>query len=53
MTDKKPALLEFLEGKGITLQSLVDCALEMYVPHPGIETPEKAMVLLLEEFLTH
>ena len=51
MTDKKPALLEFLEKKGITLQSLVDCALEMYVPHPGIETQEKAAALLREEFL--
>ncbi len=33
------------------MQSLIDCALEMYVPHPGIETPEKATAMLTEEFL--
>ncbi len=51
MTNKTPALLEFLEQKGITLQSLIDCALEMFVPHPGIETAEKATEMLKEEFL--
>jgi alpha-ribazole phosphatase CobZ len=51
MTPKKPALLEFLEKKGITLQNLINCALEMYVPHPGIETKEKATEMLNEEFL--
>lgn len=44
-------LLEFLEKQDISLQSLIDCALEMYVPHPGIETPEKATEMLKEEFL--
>jgi alpha-ribazole phosphatase CobZ len=44
-------LLEYLEKKGITLQSLIDCALEMYVPHPGVETPKKAAQLLKAEFL--
>jgi alpha-ribazole phosphatase CobZ len=51
MTDKKPPLLQWLETKNITLQSLIDCALEMYVPHPGIETTEKATEALKEEFL--
>ena len=51
MNDKKPPLLEYLEARGITLQSLIDSALEMYVPHPGIETPEKAVEMLTEEFL--
>jgi alpha-ribazole phosphatase CobZ len=51
MTNKTPALLKFLEQKGICLQNLIDCALEMYVPHPGIETQEKATEMLMEEFL--
>lgn len=51
MSQQTPPLLEFLTKQGITLQSLIDCALEMYVPHPGIETPEKATTMLTEEFL--
>src|SRR4030042_3134041 len=51
MTNQTPPLLVYLEGKGITLQSLIDSALELYVPHPGIETVEKAQGLLKEEFL--
>jgi alpha-ribazole phosphatase CobZ len=50
MTNKTPALLEFLEQKGILLQNLIDCAIEMYVPHPGVETQEKATEMLKEEF---
>jgi len=46
-----PPLLEYLEKKGISLQSLVHSALEMYVPHPGVETELKAAELLREEFL--
>jgi alpha-ribazole phosphatase CobZ len=51
MTNQTPPLLTYLEGKGITMQSLIDCALEMYVPHPGIETQEKATEMLKEELL--
>ncbi len=51
MKQDAPPLLTYLEGKGITLQSLIDSAIEMYVPHPGIETPQKATALLKEEFL--
>jgi alpha-ribazole phosphatase CobZ len=51
MTRQTPPLLKYLEDRGITLQSLIDSALEMYVPHPGVETPEKATKLLEEEFL--
>jgi len=51
MKKATPPLLTFLEGKGITLQNLIDCAMEMYVPHPGMETAEKATELLKEEFL--
>jgi alpha-ribazole phosphatase CobZ len=51
MTTKTPPMLTYLEDKGITLQSLIDSALEMYVPHPGVETKEKATKQLTEEFL--
>jgi len=50
MTNQSPPLQQWLETKGITLQNLIDSALEMYVPHPGIETPEKATAMLKEEF---
>lgn len=50
MTNQTPPLQKWLETKGITLQDLIDSALEMYVPHPGIETVEKAIEALKEEF---
>jgi alpha-ribazole phosphatase CobZ len=49
--ETKPPLLKFLEEKGVPLQSLLDTALEFYVPHPGVETKEKAIQLLTEELL--
>lgn len=51
MSMKNPPLLEFLEKRDISLKSLIRCALEMFVPHPGIETEEKAAEMLREEFL--
>ncbi|HLB99988.1 MAG TPA: phosphatidylglycerophosphatase A [Candidatus Bathyarchaeia archaeon] len=51
MDVEKPALLEFLEQKGISLKELVDAGLEMFVPHPGLENVAKAAVLLREELL--
>jgi alpha-ribazole phosphatase CobZ len=51
MTNQKLPMLKWLEEHGITMQDLIDAALEMYVPHPGIETPEKAAAVLKEEFL--
>jgi alpha-ribazole phosphatase CobZ len=51
MTKQTPPLLTYLEERGITLQSLIESALEMYVPHPGVETLEKATKLLEDEFL--
>ena len=51
MADEKPALLVYLEQKGVSLKDLVDSALELFVPHPGIETTEKAAAILREEFL--
>lgn len=44
-------LLKYLEKNGITLDELVSTALELFAPHPGVETKEKAEVLLREEFL--
>ncbi len=46
MSNETPALLEFLEKKDISLKSLIHCALEMFVPHPGVETEEKAAEML-------
>ncbi|MCS7115785.1 MAG: phosphatidylglycerophosphatase A [Nitrososphaerota archaeon] len=43
-------LLRFLEDKGIKLKDLVDTALHLFVPHPGVETTEKAAEILREEF---
>jgi alpha-ribazole phosphatase CobZ len=52
MTAKiKPPLLKYLEEKGVSLRDLLDTALEFYVPHPGVETKEKAEKILTEEFL--
>jgi alpha-ribazole phosphatase CobZ len=51
MKKQTPPLLTYLEDKGVSLQSLIDSALEMFVPHPGIETQQKATELLTEEFL--
>jgi alpha-ribazole phosphatase CobZ len=51
MVDVKPPLLAYLEQKGITLKDLVDAALELFVPHPGVETAEIAAAVLREEFL--
>ena len=46
-----PPLLAYLNQKGITLKDLIDTALEFYVPHPGVETKQKAAQVLEAEFL--
>ena len=43
-------LLKYLEERGVTLKDLIDAALELFVPHPGVETKEKAAEILQEEF---
>jgi len=48
---EKPALLDYLEQKGITLKALVDAGLELFVPHPGLESVQKAAEALKEELL--
>ena len=44
-------LLKYLEERGVTLKDLIDAALELFVPHPGVETREKAAEMLRDEFL--
>ena len=51
MNHETPPLLEYLEKKGITLGDLVKSALELFVPHPGLDTEARASELLREEFL--
>jgi len=50
----KPApnipLLKYLEKQGVKLSALINTALELYVPHPGVETKEEAAKVLEEEF---
>jgi len=43
-------LLKYLEERGVTLKDMIDTALELFVPHPGVETKERAIELLREEF---
>ena len=42
-------ILDVLAEEGISVQDLADTALEMYVPHPGLETREKAEALFKKE----
>ena len=43
-------LLKYLEDHGVTLKDLLDTALELYIPHPGVETREKALELFKAGF---
>jgi alpha-ribazole phosphatase CobZ len=51
MNTETPPLLVYLEKKGISLKDLIDTALELFVPHPGLDTEEQATEMLREEFL--
>jgi phosphatidylglycerophosphatase A len=51
MNTETPPLLVYLEKKGISLKDLVETALELFVPHPGLDTEEKAGEMFREEFL--
>lgn len=46
----KPPLLEYLEKNGVKLQDMIEAALELFVPHPGVESKEEAARILTEEF---
>jgi len=43
-------LLKYLEDHGVTLKDLLDTAMELYIPHPGVETREKAVELFKAGF---
>jgi alpha-ribazole phosphatase CobZ len=43
-------LLKYLEDHGVTLQDLIDTAMEIYIPHPPIETKEQAIELFKAGF---
>jgi alpha-ribazole phosphatase CobZ len=43
-------LLKYLEEHGVTLKDILDTALELYIPHPGVETREKATELFKAGF---
>ena len=47
---RKPPLLTYLEERGITIDDLIETALKLYVPHPGVEDHEKAVRMIREEF---
>lgn len=42
-------IVEVLRGEGITVDDIVATALELYVPHPGVETREKADAVFRRE----
>ena len=44
------SLIHRLEERGITINGLVKTALELYCPHSGLETKEKASKLIKKEF---
>lgn len=48
---ENPPMLEYLKGRGITLEDLINTALELFIPHPCVETKEKAVKLLQEELI--
>ena len=43
-------LQSYLERNGIKIEDLIATALELFVPHPGVEDREKATRILTEEF---
>jgi hypothetical protein len=43
-------LLKYLEDHGVTLKDLLDTALEMHIPHPGVETRGQATELFKAGF---
>jgi alpha-ribazole phosphatase CobZ len=46
----KPQLLKYLEERGVTLDEMVESALELFVPHPGVEDREEATKIIIDEF---
>ncbi|MBT8172105.1 alpha-ribazole phosphatase CobZ [Candidatus Bathyarchaeota archaeon] len=44
------ALLKYLEDHGVTLNDLLETAMEMHIPHPGVETHDQAFSLFKAGF---
>jgi len=42
-------LLDYLEKRGVTLNDMVEVALDLFVPHPGVEDDEEATKILVDE----
>lgn len=40
---------DVLKGMGISIEDIVSAALELYVPHPGVETRQKAEQVFMRE----
>jgi alpha-ribazole phosphatase CobZ len=40
----------YLEKRGVTLEDMIQTALEMFVPHPGVEDKAKAREIITAEF---
>jgi alpha-ribazole phosphatase CobZ len=49
-TGSTSPLREYLEERGVSLGQLVETALELFVPHPGVEDRETASRIIEEEF---
>lgn len=47
---RETPLLSYIERQGVTLKDLIDTALELFVSHPGVESKEKAVSIITEEF---
>ena len=45
-----PPLLGYLEKRGVMLKDMVQTALELFVPHPGVPDEETATEIILEQF---
>lgn len=45
----KTDVRDVLEGMGITIDEIVSSAFELYFPHPGVETREKAEAIFRRE----
>ena len=45
-----PPLLSYLEKRGVMLKDMVETALELFVPHPGVPDSETATEIILEQF---
>jgi len=46
----RPALQTYLEKRSVSLDEMVEAALELFIPHPGVENRVKATRILKKEF---